>query len=74
VTIKITKHIKLTALQLSILILKTSVQLGSIPGRGSDIFSLPCSDWLWDPSKHPIPWVLWVLSLGVKRPGRETDP
>jgi hypothetical protein len=36
---------------------------------GARTFTSPCRpDWLWGP-----PILLWALSTGVKRPGREAD-
>jgi hypothetical protein len=47
---------------------------GSSPGRGWEFFfSPPHLDRLWGPTQPPVQWVLVALSLGAKRPGRESD-
>jgi hypothetical protein len=48
---------------------------GSIPGRGGEriFFFVTVSRPVVRPTKPPIQWVPGTLSLGVKRPGRESD-
>jgi hypothetical protein len=46
----------------------------SIPGGGRVFFlyyAMPRS--ALGPTQPPIQWIMWGLSLGVKRPGREAD-
>jgi hypothetical protein len=41
-------------------------------GLGTSLFTTASRPVL-DPTQPPIQWVLWALSLGVKRPAREAD-
>jgi hypothetical protein len=46
--------------------------VGVLIAVGSRIFSTSSRPVL-GPTQPPIKWLSWALSLGVKRPGRETD-
>jgi hypothetical protein len=47
---------------------------GSIPGRGCDTVLLAtASTSALGPTQPPIQWIPGVLSLRIKRPGREAD-